>query len=338
MKNINIYKNTIKAFLFMCILTAPVCTFAASYVVSPMVIDHEMEKRDIVTEKITITNKGDALIQIFPTVNEVSVNEGGNIKDFLEPSMVENRGTAVTSWLEISRAQIELKPNETRDITLTIHVNPEVESGEYHALIGFPEGGNRPEAEKQVRAGSAPGTIVRIGVDKVQNQFLRLEKFSVERFVKKTAEGEITISLKNPGEDPVIPKGEIIFYDNGGTEIGTLPINEVATPIAAGAEITLQQEIPEDMKLGKYKALLRVEYGEHQTASLNDTAFFYVLPLKQIIIIFVVVLLFAIIIALVIHRRYDTNVHDDGTSNVVMYIRENRSESKDHDIDLSKKN
>ncbi len=334
----NIFNLYIKPLLFVSILFFPFTSFAASYVVSPMVIDHEMEKRDIVTEKITITNKENSLVQIFPTVNEVSVNEGGNIKSFLEPSMVENRGTAVTSWLEISRAQIELKPNETREITLTIHVNPEVEPGEYHAFIGFGSGGNRPEAEKQVQAGTAPGTIVRIGVDKVQNQFLRLERFSVERFVKKTTEGEITISLKNPGEDPVIPKGEIIFYDNGGTEIGTLPVNESATVVAPGAELTLQQEIPDDMKMGKYKALLSVEYGEHQTASLNDTAFFYVLPLKQILIIFAVVLLLAIIIALIVHRRYDTNTHEEGVSAVAMYIRQSRSESKDHDIDLSKKN
>jgi len=305
--------------------------------VSPILIDHELEKRDIIEEKITLTNKGEGVIRIFPTVNEVSVNEGGSVMGFVEPSMVD-RTNSITSWLEIGRGRIELQPNETKEVTLTIRVNPEVGPGEYHAFVGFPEGSNRPEAEQLVYGGQAQGTVVRIGVEKVQNQFLRLEKFTVDKFIKDPSKGEVSFTLQNPGDDPVVPKGEVIFYDNGGIEVHSISINASSTVVESGKSTSFIEKVPPEMKIGKYKALLSVEYGEHQTASLHDTVFFYVMPLWQLSILFIIILVFAIALALFLHRRYDVYEDDEGIAAVAMYIRESRSESKDHDIDLSKKN
>jgi hypothetical protein len=338
MKHLKKFSLTNIIISFCILFCFPYFVQASLYSVSPMVIDHELEKRDIIEETITLTNRQDSLISIYPTVNEVSVNEGAAVSAFVEPSMVENKGVSVTSWLEISRANIELKPGETKEVTLTIRVNPQVEAGEYHAFIGFGEGSNRPEAEQKVRDGIAPGTIVRIGVAKVQNQFLRLEKFSVERFIKKTSEGDITIKLANPGESPVIPEGEIIFYDTNGIELEAVTLNADKASIEPGKSIELKQEVPDVLQMGKYKAFLSVEYGETQKASLNDTSFFYVLPLKKLALIFTILLIFAIALALFVHRRYDKDdVYDEGVADVAMYIRSNRSESKDHDIDLSQK-
>lgn len=338
MTHTSLQQNLIRLAAILFAVCMPACVHAANYSVSPLLIDHELKKRDIKQEIITLTNKEDRVIRVFPTVNEVSVNEGGTVKGFIEPSMLADRANSITSWLEIGRGRIELQPGETKEVTLTIRVNPEVQAGEYHAFVGFPEGSNRPEAEAKVANGQAPGTVVRIGVDKVQNQFLRLEKFAVDRFVKDPHEGDVTFTLVNPGEDPVVPSGEIIFYNNRGNEVGSVKINTETTTIEAGKEAAFTSKVPDVLKMGKYKAFLSVEYGDHQTASLNDTAFFYVLPLWQILIIFVVVLAVALFLALYVHKRYDGRSDDDGTSDVAMYLRESRSESKEHDIDLSKKN
>ncbi len=315
----------------------PAFSFAATYAVTPLVIDKELEKRDIVTETITLTNTEDRMVRVFPTVNEVSISDGGSVQTFLEPSMTDDRGTSITSWIEIGRGRIELGPKETKQIPLTIKVHPEVAAGEYHAFIGFPEGSNRPEAERIVYNGSAPGTVIRIGVDKVESQFLRLTNFKVERFVKGNDEGKITFTLTNPGNDAVVPEGEIIFYDNRGNEVGATQINKDKVSIAPSTDVQLTEYVPNTLKMGKYKAFLAVEYGQVQKSTLNDTAFFYVLPLKQLIIIFAIILIVAVAIALYIHRRYDTGEEDDGVNDVGLYIRQTRSEPKHHDIDLSKK-
>lgn len=318
---------------------APAAAIASAYSVTPLIIDRELQKRDIVTETITLTNNDNKVIRLYPTVNEIAVDEGGGVEAFIEPSMLKNKESAITSWLEIGRGRIELHPGESREVVLTIRVNPEVASGEYHAFVGFPEGSNRPEAEKKALEGNALGAVVRISVDKVQDQFLRLEKFSVERFVKNSTEGDIEFALKNPGDGAVVPKGEIIFYDNNGSEVSAIPINTDGKAVAAGSVVSFEEEIPKDMKMGKYKAFLSVEYGENQLASLHDTAFFYSLPLMPIIVAFFILLTLAIFAALYIHKKYDlAGVEEDDASDVAMYVRAGRSESKEHDIDLSQKN
>ena len=340
MKQIEITKIKYRSnlmLLFLCLWTIPTFCFATSYAVSPLLIDKELQKRDIVTEKITITNNEQSVIRIFPTVNEVSVNEGGTVKGFVEPSMITNKAKSITTWIALSRAQMELQPGEKREVTLTIKVDPEVEAGEYHAFIGFPTGSNRPEAEKLLYTGSSPGTVLRIGVNKIQNQFLRLTNFTVDRFIKSSSEGKITFVLTNPGDSPVIPEGEIIFYDSRGTEVGSVPVNTNHQSIESLKELSFSSFVPATLKTGKYKAFLSVEYGALQKTSINDTAFFYVFPLKQLIAIFVSILLSAIVIALFVHRRYASRDVDDGITDVGMYIRQSKSEPKDHDIDLSKK-
>ena len=308
----------------------------AAYSVSPLVIDEELSKRDIVTHTITLTNTGSNRVRIYPTVNEISVDDGGRMQSFVEPSMVDDRTTSITAWLEISRARIELDPGQTKEIPLTIRVHPDVAPGEYHAFVGFAQGSNRPDAEASVAQGGAPGTVVRIGVDKVQDQFLRLVRFSVERFVKDAGEGSLTYTLHNPGEHPVVPRGEVIFYDNNGYEVTAVPVNPEAIAIDEKGEASFTGEIPRELPLGKYKALLSVEYGDTQTASLHDTSFFYVLPLKWLIIIFAVVLSFAVLLALYVHKKYDVGEEDTGAEDVALYIRQGKSEGKDHDIDLTK--
>ncbi len=329
---------SILLFLLFFALGNPPSVNASNYAVTPLVLDHDLEKRDIVTEMITVANNSDRIVRIYPTVNEIALDAGGSVAEFVEPSM-SDRTTSITSWLSIARGRLELQPHEVKEIALTIKVNPDVVPGEYHAFVGFPEGSNRPDAEKKVYEGNVPGTVVRIGVDTEQNQFLRLERFAVERFVKDPAEGSIQYVLSNPGDDPVVPHGEIIFYDNHGTEVSALPVNPEGAAVEPNQEHAFTSTVSGDLKMGKYKAFLSVEYGEHQTASVHDTAFFYVLPLQYVIALFISVLVLAIGAALFVHRKFDMGSDDDdGADEVALFIRSGRSENKDHDIDLSKKN
>ncbi len=327
----------IATFLFL----LPSLVSAATYSVSPLIIDLELEKRDIIHKEITITNKDARQVRIFPSVNEVDVDENGEIQNFIQPSSIDDRSTAITSWIEVPRKRIELKPGESVNVPVTIQVNPNVQAGEYHAIIGFGSGSNQPEAQEKVMTGVAPATVIRISVDEVQNEFLRLSHFNVKRFVSDDPTDTIAYALENPGADPVTPSGEIIFYDNNGVEVATTPVNPESLTVEPGKSMEVTSSVPPELGLGKYKAFLSVEFGEHLTASVHDTTFFYVIPLKQLLMIFGVVLALALMIALYVHRRYvgaDDYYDNEMIVDVPMFIRTERSPEKDHDIDLTKKN
>lgn len=320
--------------VFSFVLFFPVShAFASNYQVTPMALQLDVVSRDILNEHVTLTNKDNHVVRLYASVNEVATDGNGVVNSFKPPSEV-NRTDTPTSWVQITRQRIELKPGETRDIPFTIKMNPKTKPGKYNVFIGFAEASNHPEAANIVMSGKAPGMLLGLSVNAPQDQFLHLEQFSVTRFITPEKGGTITYRINNPSRVDVVPSGDIIFYNNRGQEIGSTTINADQKTVPSGKTVTFTQSAPDSYGLGKYKALLTVTYGDHQTSSLNDTAFFYVLPLKELAAIFAAILFLAILLALYFHRRYDLSAEDEGAERISMYIREGHSAEMHHDIDL----
>ena len=111
--------NMIKVLLFaLFVCVSPEALASTSYTISPMVIDLKSEARDIVEKEITITNTGTAPVTIYPTVNNISLQEGGTIDKFLAP-VESDRTTSLASWLEISRLGIDLQPGAAKTMNFS---------------------------------------------------------------------------------------------------------------------------------------------------------------------------------------------------------------------------
>lgn len=309
---------------------------AADYIVTPLALNLEVNKRDIISETVTLTNKSDRLVRIYASVNEVSVDGDGVVKSFEQPSRAD-RTITPTTWVEITRGRMEIKPGESKEVPFTIRMNPNTQPGKYAVFIGFASASNAPQAQAKVMAGDAPGTLLSLTVDKEQNAFLRLEKFIVDRFVTEEKGGNLSYTLTNPGRTDIVPKGELIFYDNSGNEVSSVPLNPENKQVTAEGTEGFGVAVPADLEMGKYKAFLSVEYGEHLTASVHDTAFFYIVPLKKLIAAFMILMILAVFIALFVHRRYDTEPALVEYDSVPMFVREGKSEKVHHDIDLKNK-
>ncbi len=333
MQNFRLLFLTI-ALLILGISSLPRISFAsASYTVTPLVIDEHVEKRDIKEFTITLTNTGDTPVTIYPTVNNISVTEGGNIQEFL-PRVMSDQTASLAAWIEIGRGGIDLRAGDVKTVTLTIRINPNAVHGEYHALVGFPYGGNRDEAERMVARGDAPGTIVSVSLEDKRATLLKLSRFLIDRFVTSSENAAASYSIKNPGEESLVPHGEVIFYDSRGREVGSIAVNPEEITIAPGEEHTFEARVPSEGLFGKYKAFLSVEYGSQNIASVQDTTFFYVLPMRTILIILGVLLVVVVAVSLYVHRRYFDEVVDDGSELLPVHIRENSSDPLHHDIDL----
>lgn len=320
-----------------CISLPSTVSAASSYTVSPLVIDENLEARDIITKTITITNTGTQPATVFPSVNNISLDGGGTIQEFIPPVM-SDRTSSLSSWIEISRAGINLMLNDTKTVDLTLRINPAPKPGIYHALIGFGNGRNRDEAEAMVKNGQAPGVIITVTIEDKKVEMVKMSRFYIDKFVTGPGNQALTYSLDNPGDIVIAPRGEVIFYNNRGVEVGTLTINPEQQMISPGETHEFTAEVPTQGLFGKYKALLNVEYGTTQKASLQDTTYFYVFPLKISLIVFTFMLIMIIILALFIHRRYyGDDVHEVDADSLMVHIRDSVSPSRDHDIDLKKK-
>lgn len=330
--------NSFRKYLFIsfCILFIPLSGYAASYdyKITPRVIDKEVKQRDIFSETITVTNNEHHKLNLYASVNEVNIDEGGDIVGFTPPSMSDNTNT-VTSWIAIKRGRIELSPGQTKEIPVEFKIHPEAESGVYHAFIGFGAANNKPTAEKQIINGTAPGVVVTLSVNQETTEFLKLSHFIIDRFVTETDNNAITYTLDNPGTANIVPKGEIIFYNGRGEEVDSVSVNPDSESLTPGQEATYTINAPTEGMFGKYKAFLSVDYGTAQLASVYDTTYFYVVPWQKLLILFATVLIFAILLTILLHRRYASDsLYDDGSEDVPFYIRNSVSDDKEHDINL----
>jgi hypothetical protein len=303
-----------------------------SYTASPLVIDVEAEARDIIPKEFTITNTGTQPVTVYPTVNNVSLEEANRIDEFLPPVM-SDRTSSLASWIEVSRRGVDIPVGESRTVKLTLRINPQPEPGTYHALIGLGHGRNQTEAIKQVMNGTAPGVIVTVTIEEKTVEFLKLSKFIIDKFVTSSDNKAAVFSFKNPGDETLIPKGDIIFYNSKGSEISSVEVNDSNTSIAPGGEHVFTVSVPTDGLFGKYKAYLSVDYGQTQKGSIQDTNFFYVFPLKIVLLILAILILLTGIGAWHIHRKYFDEDIDD-SDRLHLHVKEGHSGSHDHDINL----
>lgn len=331
-----IYTFTLLLVLFFCI---PQSTYAISYGIAPLVISEEVEARDIITKDITVTNASEQLLTVYPTVNNISVDAGGTMQEFIQ--RVESDATqSLAAWVEIKRSGIDIKPGESVKVPLTIRVHPEPKEGTYHALIGFGTGRTGDDAAAMVKSGDAPGTIVSVTVVDKKSNLLRLSRFLIDKFITGADNQAVTYIVNNPGETTIVPKGDVIFYNNRGIEVASMPVNPDADPIEPGGEMKFTSAAPTKGLLGKYKAYLSVEYGAGtQLASVQDTAYFYVIPLRTLLIIFGTLLAAAALTAFFVHRKYmnDDDPLDDA-DRLHVHVRDGHSvDAKDHDLHLTKR-
>jgi len=337
------YSNFLFSFFLLTFCTSLLFFFASpthaavSYTATPIVISLNVDGRDIQTRSITLTNTGTVPVTLFPSVNNISVSEGGALEEFL-PAAMSDRTQSLASWIEVSRAQIELQPGATRELLLTVRMHPNPVPGTYHALIGFGNGRNRDIAEEQVRIGVAPGVIISVTVDDNKITLLRLSRFIVDKFVTSRENQAASYTFRNTGDETVIPTGEIILYSGTGKEVGNIPVNTNNISIAPGEEYVFEATVPVDGMLGKYKAFLNVQYGTTQRASVQDTSFFYVFPLKTMLVILGVLLFLVAFISWYVHRKYfdDDDMVDD-SERLMVHVRGQVSDAKHHDIDLKNK-
>lgn len=312
-------------------LLTPLLSLAANFSATPLALNLDVARRDIVSETITLTNTTNRQIRLYASVNEVATDGEGALQSFTQPSMSDRRNSP-TSWFAVTRGRIELAPGEVREVPITITMNPQTEPGNYSVFVGFAEASNEPQARQKVMSGNGEGTLVNLRVDQTQNQFLRLARYNVERFVSGNDGVVVEYELQNPGQIDVVPGGELVLYDLRGNELSAHDLNQAGVAIAPGETQAFTETIPEPENIGKYKAFITIEYGSSVSSALTDTAFFYVFPLWQLIALFVILLTVTLVVTVLLHRRLSPVGEPD--DQVAMYIRRDVSPTMEHDIDL----
>jgi len=308
---------------------------AQGFTVSPILIERTTEARDMFSRTITLTNQEERPLRVYASVHEVKMGEDTEIVSFVPPSM-SDRTTSVTSWIAISRARLEVPLAGTLDVPLSIKIHPQAPAGTYYAFIGFATGSNRDDIEATIISGAGKGVILKLTIAEKETQAAQLVTFQTDRFSMTEGEGGLSYTIENTGESTIIPKGEVIIYDQRGKELTYITLNTQSLEIPPGARVELSETLPFLNRIGRQKAYLALEYGDG-TATVFDTTFYYSVPWYYLLALVSLMLVLFITIISILKRafsRQDESNHG-AVYEVPVFVKKNSAHNEyDHDLHL----
>jgi hypothetical protein len=134
---------------------------------------------------------------------------------------------------------------------------------------------------------------------------MQLLKFSTDRVAFSGNDVLFDYQVQNNGNQDLVPSGDIRIYDRRGEEVATLDVNKEEKTVSPQQNAELASVWSAVQGFGQYKALITVNYGKTQAASVQDTVFFWIVPWKQLLGIFTALAVVLAILALYFSRWFE---------------------------------
>ncbi len=258
----------------------PFGAMANSVVVSPSIIDETAKARDIFKYKIKIKNNKENKVDLYAAVSDIV--EGAGIQGVVSPSSL-SRESSLAKWILIKRGRLEVEAGGEIEVDLEIKVNMSALPGKYHAVIGFAEASNRSQANSKLR--TSPQVFINMEVKDEIVEKAQLIEFVSEKNMFTAYPAKLSLEIKNLGNSYVNPKGSVYIYDRRNTLVGQVEANPENEEIKPEQSKVFKIDWSHDQgKMGRYKARMEVEYGNKSIRDLQETVYFFVFPVRYMII------------------------------------------------------
>ena len=266
----------------------------------PAIIDEQAQARDMFKYDIAIKNNGQQKANLYPLVNDVLPTEGQ--QEFLGPGQLDKQ-VSLAAWISISRGVIELMPGEETTVPLEIDVNAAAKPGKYYAAITFVDAPNKPLAQERMKTINFPQVLINYEVGELIVEKAQSENFRSAKDVYLRPPVEFSVNVLNSGNRPIIPSGSVFIFNRRGVEVAALTVNGEGKEVLPGENAALAVVWPEGGGFGKFKARLDLKYGAQNTRDLQDTLFFWILPLPLLLLGGVVFIIGSFLLALALFRK-----------------------------------
>ena len=310
-------KNTTKIlFILVSCLLSLVAVQAAQAAgeisTSPVIIDEKGYARDIITRTIKVKNNASHRFTVYLNVNDVKAEDG--TQEF-ERAYGTDQAETLANWTQIKRS-VDLMPGEEQELELKFHVNLHAKPGTYHAQISFYSGPTRDKAEA---SGPLSQILVNFEVLDDVKENMQLVSFNPEKTFFSGFPVAFDYEIENIGNRELSPGGEIVIYNRRGKEVASVNIAGTGTVAPDASEsyaVKWQKQAGVNTGLasigsgvgsfGKYKAVIRMNYGIKNPASVQDTIFFWIIPWHLLLGLFTM-LTFAVVFGV---NRFHKRVYE----------------------------
>ncbi len=282
---------------------------SVSLSITPTKFDIRAAETQSWTSELRVINTNQFPLVVYAdAVNFAPRGEGGD-GQFVPILEAETQGQTLAEWITLPAGAIEIPPEQTRAIPITISVPAGASPGGHYAAILV---STQPPVDdtdaSRVRTAQAVTSLVfmRVAGDIVERGSIR--EFTTARRVASSPTMDFALRFENLGNVHIQPRGEIVITNMWGQERGIIPINQRSTFGDVLPEQTRRFNFSWSGEwsladMGRYQALVTVTYGDQTRQFDSRSITFWVIPWQWFLGIFASLAVFISIIVLGV-RRY----------------------------------
>jgi hypothetical protein len=295
LNNTNYFFRVFSCILKILVLFSVLLAFNFSYAVTiaPAKVEFNVNPGEEIKFSIYTRNDGEADTYLYSVVKGFTEDEVGT-KIWVEDA-------PEIEWVKIPE-KVSAPPGEMIEVPVTISVPQDAPPGGHFLAVGF---GTAPAKQK--------GSGVAIGVNVLSLVYInvsgnRIDKISVSEFNAKkfyfSFPVKFAYKIKNEGNTYVRPTGDIEISNIFGRLVANLKVNERELQILPGKEKVLENEWNTNFAFGPYKAKFNIFYGLNQSKNLVFNYWFFVFPIKAVILALVLIIFIFFILPRLV-RKYN---------------------------------
>ncbi len=278
--------------LVLASFVVPLQSFAQDAVtlsVSPTIFEMTGNPSQRWESTIRVINANPFELRVYAEVtNFVPLGESG-MSRFIP--VTEPQGDTFAEWISITREEIVIPPEQTREIPMVITVPDSAPPGGHFAAIQI---GTKPpdtiDSTTQVQTSQVVTSLLFLRVSGEINETGSIRSFRATQSILEQPEATFELRFENKGNVHLQPQGEILITNMWGQERGRIPVNQYTL---------FGNVLPQSIRkfsfgwsgewsladIGRYQAEATIAYGSESRQFVTSETAFWIIPWKALLLI-----------------------------------------------------
>lgn len=263
--------------------------------VSPTIFDMRAEPNQKWKSGIKVINVNERDITVYAEVfNFIPKEEGGSVS-FVSIDKDDINKPTLGSWISVSKEPVLVPREQSIEIPFEINVPSNAAPGGHYAAIMI---GTKPldtsGEQPNLQTSQMVTTLIftRIDGDVIESGEIR--EFITSKVLFQEPAVDFSLRFENKGNVYLQPQGEIKILNMWGQERGVIPINQKSSygkvPHKTDGTTGIRnfkfswtgEWSPTD--IGRYSAIATLAYGQDQRQFSTSKTYFWIIPVKPILI------------------------------------------------------
>lgn len=266
---------------------APPHPLAISYkgvTLAPAIVEVSLAKgQPTATFTIMVVNNTKKAVSLTPSsVDFKSLNASGGVAFLGNNASAVAHKYGLASWLTLPSAPLQLKPNQTRPVKITVENRADLSPGGHYAAVLFRASEDGPDGKTHIAINQVVSSL--IFVRKIDG-----EQFGITLDKPATPTSwlhlptSIDLSFKNTGNVQTVPRGLVTVISPRGREVARGIINTDSSLVLPESTRLFQTPLfktGHSWLPGRYRVLVQYRSDGSSSLSSYQASFWYVNPLS----------------------------------------------------------